>query len=356
MSSYLDYKNRANDKLCKSIEKLKNKEIDCHKFLYKYRYVTMKDNEDDAGWVINELSKYPDNDECIICLMYIYRCSCLDHKFMNYEIIIDRFKTINRPDNPRSDVVSLFYRPYVKTNEYSADGLYYYYIDEDLEKAAIEGDRVAMFKIAENIYQRSWSPEIENEKIVKMMRYYQWAADKGDKISLKRLMSIKYNRHINKNIIEKISELIVNEDDKYLLNRLIKIGYNPEFKRAIEKIKQLVAGKDDKTLLKYLRNITDETKLNKDTMREVNRLYLKCGKYHQIKDLYLHEGCDSDHELLHSLILYLNTKLKEKEDLITELLYEPGGRKYREAKTDFHKRTIVNKLGRNLLFLNTSSL
>lgn len=260
------------------IGKMVNKEIDCHRFLevINYNYVGQ------GIAVMNELCKYPQSDECIICFKYIY-CEykangtlksefyAKDIKFINMDYIKTKIKQMITADKPRLDLISILYYAKKDRDGHAKE----YFTHEQLQYAADNGDSYAAYLIARKLENKlglcGWErPKniTNNPDYSQMLKYYQLACDKGKRLALKNLAEIYHNEDNNENM---------------------------------EKIKEL---------------------------------YLKCEGFDNI--VFDDEGgCHINHSLLHSLILHLDQQVKEKDALITELLYEPGGRMYQETKKHF---------------------
>lgn len=224
------------------IAKLRNKEIDCHKFLDEIRPKTK---------ILNELGKYPENEECVICFMALYKRNEIKEPPTNLGTIKNKFRTLVDTENQRPDIISLFY----DDCSIDEDDEWIFTFDA-LQSAADKGDPLAMYMVANNIALRR-----PNSKKIK--QYYKSAADKGNRDAARKLAEICY--------------------------------------------------------------------AESGPMEQVNELYMKSGN---------RDVGDANVEMLHALVIYLNSKIKTQEQLITELLYEPGGRMYQKAKSDFESRKL----------------
>lgn len=241
------------------IEKLKDKEIDCHTFLDEINHVNEMEKIIN---IMNKLSEYSNNEECVVCHMALYKhYNFSPNQLTNLEAIKDRFKILvdNETEIYRPEVISLFYADCgVDDNEDA------YFTYDALKDAADAGDSLALYLIADDIFRRLNNQSNRSEQDeTEMKRYYQLAANKG-----------------NRKASLKLAEMCYEED--------------------------------------------------REAMDKINELYPKFGKVSDNINI----------EMMHELIVYLNRKLKEKEQLIDELIYEPGGRGYRAAKESFEK--LVN--------------
>lgn len=260
------------------INKMINREIDCHKFLQmvETKYVGYEIE------VMNELDKHAESDECVICFKKLY-CDCKSNDMLKYDYYAEktgfshlkeiktRAKELIRAESPRLDLISILYHApidrYGKSKEY--------FRREQLQYAADNGDSYAAYLIAFEYEKRLdlWRRQkniTQNPEYQQMIKYYRLAGNSGNRLACKRLAELYYD----------------------------------EGEKNLEQIKEL---------------------------------YLKCDGFHDI--IYDDEDrCHMNHALYHSLIMHLIDQVKEKEVLINELIYEPGGRGYKEAKESFEQK------------------
>lgn len=240
-------------RVIKLVKRLKDREITCCTFLQHYEpKFTYEDRE-----VLTELSKYPENEACVIC----FRCIAYNGYYQKYldkkiqKQIFDKFDKLLEEKYPQ--LISAY-------QYYSGSGCGTDLKEEIMKEAYEKGDGDAAYRLGLSIehiftpvgsFVRGGYKELSKTEMDQCFHYYTKATEKGCTVAYIRMAELYY-----------------------------------------------LSGDMDKAYELYLKNEGGG------------------GLSIQFRD---------------AIIQYLQTKLLERDKYIDELLYEPGGRKYRKAEEHF---------------------